>query len=79
MTIIFLRNKGNFEPGSGSTGEKFSAVDRKNNPWPEGLRKKSPLAASDRWRVEPLRAARSFWRISDFFQQRNTLELANSA
>ena len=43
-----------------------------------GLRQKSSLAALKRTDVERLRCARFAWRINDFFQQRNALELANS-
>ena len=79
MRFILLRNKENFENVVGATGEKFFAVPQQNRRGPFGLRKKSLLASSKRLPVVPLRAVRFSSRINDFFQQRNALELANSA
>jgi hypothetical protein len=79
MMFIWLKNKGNFEGVASSTPQKFAAVIRPNKPWPFGLRQKSSLAALKRTDVERLRCARFALRINDFFQQRNALELANSA
>ncbi|MFW0777421.1 MAG: hypothetical protein ACN2B6_06860 [Rickettsiales bacterium] len=40
MRLILLSNKENFEGVAGTTDEKFSAVNQKNQPWPFRLRQK---------------------------------------
>ena len=79
MERILPANKENFFRVAGTTPKKFFAVHRQNTSWPFGLQQKSLLAVSKCLPVVPLRATHFFSRIKNFCQQRNRLELANSA
>ena len=79
MMFILRKNKGNSIRVARPTGVEFFAVIPQNKPWPFGLRLKSPSCLSKCWPVDALQAAHFFARYGDFSQQRNILELANSA
>ena len=79
MMFTLMKSKENSQQRSGTTVQEFFVAIHQNKPWPCGLRQKSLLAALKWVYVEWLHRTHFALRINDFYQQRNRLELANSA